>query len=101
MSARSTAAIVLVALLALGAASSGKPSRQPAYSPSLPEGAGQAVATRACLVCHSAMLITQQHKDSTAWGKTVRQMQAWGVRTTPAETDSLVLYLSTHFGPRP
>jgi hypothetical protein len=46
------------------------------------------------------MLITQQHKDSTAWGKTVRQMQTWGVRLSAAESDSLLAYLTAHFGPR-
>ena len=95
----SVVVLVALALLVLGAATS-PPSRQPAYPRNLPEGAGHGIAQRSCLVCHSAMLITQQHKDSTAWGKTVRQMQTWGVRMSSAEYDSLLAYLTAHFGPR-
>ena len=72
-----------------------------AYRNTLPDSAGRGIAERWCLMCHSAMLITQQAKDSTAWEKTLGQMEKWGVTVTPEERDSLRLYLVQNFGPRP
>jgi hypothetical protein len=62
---------------------------------------GKDIAEERCLACHSAMLITQQHKDSTAWTKTVSQMEAWSAPIQPGERDSLVRYLVSSYGPRP
>jgi cytochrome c5 len=72
-----------------------------AYANRLPSGPGRELAARACLMCHSASMTTQQNKDSTAWGKTLAQMVLWGAPLTGAESDSLRAYLVTHFGPRP
>jgi hypothetical protein len=71
-----------------------------AYAATLPDSAGRAVVERWCLMCHSATLITQQAKDSTAWEKTLGQMEKWGVTATPEEHDSLRAYLVQNFGPR-
>ena len=69
-----------------------------AYATTLPDSAGRGIAERWCLLCHSAMLITQQRKDSTGWEKTLAQMEKWGVATTPEERDSLRAYLLQNFG---
>ena len=68
----------------------------------LPEGIGRERVSQTCLTCHSAMLITQQHKDSTAWSKSITLMEAWGA-VIPDSTirDTIQVYLVTHFGPRP
>jgi cytochrome c5 len=71
-----------------------------AYATTLPDSAGRAVVERWCLMCHSATLITQQAKDSTAWEKTLAQMEKWGVTATPEEHDTLRTYLVKCFGPR-
>jgi len=71
-----------------------------AYPTALPDSAGRAIVERWCLMCHSAMLITQQAKDSTAWEKTLGQMEKWGVAPTPEERDTLRAYLVQCFGPR-
>jgi cytochrome c5 len=71
-----------------------------AYATTLPDSAGRAVVERWCLICHSATLITQQAKDSTAWEKTLGQMEKWGVATSPEEHDTLRTYLVRNFGPR-
>ena len=71
-----------------------------AYPTTLPDSAGRAIVERWCLMCHSAMLITQQAKDSTAWEKTLGQMEKWGVAPTPEERDTLRAYLVQCFGPR-
>lgn len=71
-----------------------------AYPDTFPAGAGKAIAERACLFCHSPMLVTQQAKDSTGWEKSLATMATWGAPMTPAERDTLRGYLLTHFGAR-
>ena len=92
------AGALALAVAALGAGDAG-PLRRPAYPAKLPQGDGHDAAERACLICHSAMLITQQHKDSTAWEKSVKQMEAWGAPVPPAEHGAVVGYLRQQFGP--
>ena len=70
------------------------------YAASYPDGPGRAIAERACLICHSAMLVTQQAKDSTGWEKSLATMVKWGAPLTPAEQDTLRGYLLASFGPR-
>jgi hypothetical protein len=75
------------------------PKRRTVYPNRFPDGAGGAIATRACLTCHSATLTTQQRKDSTGWEKSLRQMETWGVKLTPSERETLFTYLRARFGP--
>ena len=104
--ARRFAAVVLVAVAAMIAVLSGVPgdsrsaARRDATPATLPAGAGKAIAERSCIFCHSAMLITQQAKDSTGWEKSLATMEKWGAPLTPADHDSLRGYLLAHFGPR-
>jgi cytochrome c5 len=65
-----------------------------------PEGEGQAVAERACMLCHSASLTTQQAKDSTGWAKTLTTMQKWGAPLSTAERDTLQRWFTAQWGPR-
>lgn len=93
------------ALLSLAAAAAlsagdGKAIRRSVYASDFAAGEGRAIAERACLVCHSASLVTQQAKDSTGWEKTLGQMEKWGVKLSPAEHDALRGYLLAHYGPR-
>lgn len=101
---RRALALVLVALAVGGVVAFsddlGKAPRRKVYSQDFPEGPGQGIAARSCLICHSATLVTQQAKDSTAWEKTIGTMEKWGVKLAPAEHDTLRTYLLTHFGPR-
>ena len=71
-----------------------------AYPDTFPAGPGKAIAEKACLFCHSAMLVTQQAKDSTGWEKSLVSMEKWGAPMTPAERDTLRGYLLERFGPR-
>jgi hypothetical protein len=70
------------------------PSPQPVYANELRAGPGRLIAMQRCLTCHSATLLTQQHKDSTAWAKTVAQMEKWGAAVSAAERDTLLAYLA-------
>ena len=45
-------------------------------------------------------MITQQHKDTTGWNKTVTQMIAWGAPVPTNQQGTLVAYLATHYPPR-
>jgi cytochrome c5 len=66
----------------------------------LSPGTGREVVMGSCLVCHSVAMITQQHKDSTAWIKTVTQMIAWGAPVPTDKRDALVAYLVQHYPAR-
>src|SRR5262245_64114390 len=100
---------LVAALIVIGAVSlaglvrvSGDPqsmTRRAAYPKDLPAGPGQELVQEKCLQCHSAMLITQQHKDSTAWEKTVQTMEKWGARIVPSDHGTVIQYLVTSFGP--
>jgi mono/diheme cytochrome c family protein len=92
-------AVSLAAVVRLSGDPSSAP-RRAATAPRFPAGPGLAIAERSCLVCHSAMLVTQQRKDSTGWEKTLRQMEAWGVTVSAEERDTLLVYLRGNFGPR-
>ncbi len=76
-------------------------SRQPAYPAQLATGAGQELAAQHCLMCHSAMLITQQAKDSTGWEKTLGLMEKWSAPLPAEEHQKLRAYLLQHYPPRP
>ena len=94
-------ALTGVAAFALAASDDfGKAPRRRVYEQQFPDGPGKDLAERACLLCHSQTLVTQQAKDSAAWEKTLGTMQRWGARLTPAEHDSLRSYLLAHYGPR-
>jgi cytochrome c5 len=105
---RIAAFLILVGLVAaawaLGAATPPKHAAAPishaAYPDTFAAGAGREIAERACMFCHSPMLVTQQHKDSTAWEKTLGTMEKWGLPLSPAEHDSLRTYLLATQGPR-
>jgi cytochrome c5 len=75
------------------------PRRHP-YPATFPAGSGAPIADRACVLCHSAMLVTQQAKDSLGWEKTLAQMEKWGAPVVAAEHDTLRRWLTERFGPR-
>ena len=66
----------------------------------LPTGTGHDLVLSNCLICHSSMMLEQQHKDSTAWNKTVTTMVSWGAPLPPTQQPVLVAYLAQHFPAR-
>jgi hypothetical protein len=76
------------------------PKRLRVYSNDLPAGRARLIAERGCLICHSATLLTQQHKDAAAWQKTIRTMIGWGAPMDTVEGDSLRDWLVQEYGPR-
>jgi len=93
------ASVTLAALIGVPGDSRSAGNRA-AYPDTFPAGPGRAIAERACLFCHSPMLVTQQAKDSTGWEKSLVTMEKWGAPMTPAEHDTLRGYLLVHFGAR-
>ena len=65
----------------------------------LPDDPAKKLVAERCLVCHGAGLITQQHKDAAAWGRTVTQMRTWGTPIQDDEQATIVAYLAKQFGP--
>lgn len=66
----------------------------------LPPGPGHDLVIGNCLICHAATMITQQHKDSAGWNKTVTQMMAWGAPVPQNQRAMLVAYLAAHYPAR-
>jgi cytochrome c5 len=93
------AALALV-LMTRTSGDRGASQRVAAAPARLTAGAGEELAARHCLMCHSAMLITQQAKDSTGWEKTIAQMEKWSAPLEPVEHQTLQSYLTRHYGPR-
>lgn len=77
------------------------PDAHALYPDHFPPGPGDDIAARSCVICHSAMLVTQQAKDSLAWEKTLALMEKWGAPVAASEHDSLRTYLMSRFGARP
>ena len=66
---------------------------------SLPAGPARAVADRACLQCHSADMLRQQHLTEKQWTAEVTKMAGWGADVKDEEKADLVAYLVRNFGP--
>ncbi len=102
MSARRLIASALVsgaiALASFAQVSGDAAAKRAPYAKQLPSGDALELIESKCLMCHSAMLITQQRKDSTGWEKTVRQMEQWGARIVPSDHDLVVAYFVKNFG---
>jgi hypothetical protein len=67
----------------------------------LPDGKGKAELLRICTVCHAADTATSLRQSPDAWMATVQQMVQRGADGSDDELHSIVLYLSTNFGPEP
>src|SRR5207247_1310323 len=96
MSAARAAALLLIGGALAVAAAAGRPAgaqSQPAYPAKLAAGEGSELAESHCLMCHSAMLITQQAKDSTGWEKTIALMEKWSAPLDSTSHRALHRYL--------
>ena len=102
---RRVATVLLVVFAVLASWSCARKERTNVLLSASPASFGDApgsdIAQRRCLACHSANLTTQQHKDSTAWSKTIAQMETWSAPIDSTERDSLLDYLVARYGPRP
>jgi cytochrome c5 len=65
----------------------------------LPPGDGRTLLATACAQCHGLKTITSIRDGSVGWKNYVQEMILRGAQLTPAETDTLVQYLTKNFGP--
>ncbi len=65
----------------------------------LPPGDGRTLLVTACAQCHGLKTVTSIRDGSAGWKNFVQEMILRGAQLTPAETDTLVQYLTKNFGP--
>ena len=64
----------------------------------LPEGPGKDVFQRMCLTCHPVETVLQKRRTPAAWQNTVDDMMARGAKGSKSDVETVVKYLSTHYG---
>lgn len=65
----------------------------------LPPGAGKPIVQQACVGCHSLDVVTSERGSVAHWSQLVNQMIGRGANLSDSETDTVIKYLSSHFGP--
>jgi mono/diheme cytochrome c family protein len=70
---------------------------QPA--PSLPPGEGRDVVASVCTGCHTLNTIVQIRDGSAGWRQFVNYMIMKGAQVSQHDSDTIVQYLTTNFGP--
>ena len=71
----------------------------PRGSSLLPPGDGKAIVQRTCVACHRLDVVTSEHGSAAHWTQVVNQMVGRGATLSDPEIDTVVKYLSSHFGP--
>ena len=65
----------------------------------LPPGEGSDIVAATCSQCHGLTAVTQLREGRNAWRHQVYDMVERGAQIAPADLDTIVNYLATHFGP--
>jgi len=65
----------------------------------LPQGEGRDLVAVACTQCHALAPILVGREGVAGWRRHVHNMVLRGAQLTPSEADTVIRYLSTHFGP--
>jgi competence ComEA-like helix-hairpin-helix protein len=92
--------IVFLILLALPMWALTQATPPPPHGSSLlPPGDGKPIVQRACVGCHSLDVVTSEPGSAAHWTQVVNQMIGRGAELSDPEIDTLVKYLSSHFGP--
>ena len=65
----------------------------------LPPGDGRDLVATACSQCHTLSVIMAGRDGPVGWKNHVYNMVLRGAQLTPRETDTVLQYLVTHFGP--
>jgi len=87
----------LRALLMLGVVLNAN-AQQAKNSAKLPDGPGKELVVKLCSGCHELELVVTRPRTKTGWEENIEDMVARGSKGTDAELDSVVAYLTTHFG---
>jgi mono/diheme cytochrome c family protein len=65
----------------------------------LPPGDGRDLVATACSQCHTLSVIMAGRDGPVGWKNHVYNMVIRGAQLTPRETETVIQYLVTHFGP--
>ncbi|HEY6256317.1 MAG TPA: hypothetical protein VIY51_11050 [Xanthobacteraceae bacterium] len=68
-------------------------------APTLPPGEGRDVVANACTGCHGLNTIVQIRDGAAGWRQFVNYMIMKGAQVSEHDTDTIVQYLTTNFGP--
>lgn len=84
----------------LGPRPVGAKTRANQFAANNDETTGKRIFEAKCLICHEADLVKQQRLSHKGWTLEVEKMIRWGALITDNEKESLIGYLSRHYGPR-
>lgn len=65
----------------------------------LPPGPMKDLADTACLTCHAADVVAQQHLTEKQWASVIVKMSGWGSPVPEKDREALAAYLVANFGP--
>lgn len=68
---------------------------------SLPEGPGKEVVQARCTICHDLGWIVHTKRSREDWERVVKNMIERGPDAPPQQIQTLLTYLTTHFGKEP
>ena len=68
-------------------------------APALPQGQGRDIVAVACTQCHTLAPLFAMRDGPAGWKRHVYNMVLRGAQLTPREADTVIAYLTTHFGP--
>jgi competence ComEA-like helix-hairpin-helix protein len=70
-----------------------------ASTATLPDGAGKPIVQKQCVTCHSLSVVTTKRASHSEWDQVVNQMVSRGADLSDDEIDTVIEYLSSHYGP--
>lgn len=88
---------IMLAMPLMAGAQAASPA--PSGSSVLPPGAGKPIVERTCAGCHSLHVVTSERGSPAHWTQLVNQMVGRGANLSDSEADTVIKYLSSHFGP--
>jgi competence ComEA-like helix-hairpin-helix protein len=94
---RFVASMALVSLALVSGSAQTTPAT--ADTNTLPDGAGKAIVQKQCVMCHSLSVVTTKRASHTEWTQVVNQMVSRGADLSDDEIDTVIEYLSSHYGP--
>jgi len=65
---------------------------------SLPDGAGKDLVAARCVMCHDLERVVSSTRSKADWESITSNMVGRGLKATPDELQTMIAYLSTHFG---
>lgn len=74
------------------------PFAAPTAAGELPDGEGRDIVEYACSQCHDLLQVTSVRKTPRQWRYLVRQMIAQGAPVEDYEIETVIAYLTDHFG---